>query len=167
MNKQANPIGKFRPIQREQLFPEKIHDPYMHRLKPSEPTVCPDCRANFSKGRWQWGNVEGNTHEELCPACRRIRDNFPAGYVALEGTFFAENRDEILRLARNVEAREKAEHPLERIMAVASSAAGVLITTTGIHLARDIGDAAKHAYQGRLEFHYNDDENLLRVRWSR
>lgn len=167
MSKPANPIGKFRPIQREQLFPEKIHDPYMHRLKPPEPTVCPDCKAIFSEGRWQWGSVSAQAHETLCPACHRIRDHFPAGYVTLSGPFFAAHRDEILQLARHEEAREKAEHPLERIMNIEASADGVMITTTDIHLARDIGDAAKHAYQGELEFHYNDDENLLRVHWKR
>jgi hypothetical protein len=24
-----------------------------------------------------------------------------------------------------------------------------------------------HAYQGELEFHYNSDQNLMRVSWSR
>jgi NMD protein affecting ribosome stability and mRNA decay len=167
MNKPANPIGKFRPIQREQLFPEKIHDTYMHRRKPAEPTVCPDCKAVFSEGRWHWGKVVAKAHEELCPACHRIRDRFPAGYVTLGGPFFAAHREEILQLARHEETREKADRPLVRIMNIEDADDGVLITTTDIHLARDIGDAAKHAYQGELEFHYNDDENLLRVHWKR
>jgi hypothetical protein len=44
---------------------------------------------------------------------------------------------------------------------------GVLITTTDIHLARGIGEALHHAYQGELEYHYNEQENLLRVVWAR
>jgi len=42
-----------------------------------------------------------------------------------------------------------------------------LITTTDPHLARNIGEAVRSAYKGRLEYHYNKEENLLRVRWNR
>jgi hypothetical protein len=41
-----------------------------------------------------------------------------------------------------------------------------LVTTTDIHLARGIGEALHHAYQGMLEYHYNHEQNLLRVNWT-
>jgi hypothetical protein len=41
------------------------------------------------------------------------------------------------------------------------------VTTTDIHLARGIGDALHSAYKGELEYHYNKEENLLRVEWRR
>ena len=44
---------------------------------------------------------------------------------------------------------------------------GTLVTTTDVHLARGIGEALHHAYQGELEFHFNKDQNLLRVNWRR
>ena len=44
---------------------------------------------------------------------------------------------------------------------------GMRVTTTDAHLARRIGDALRHAYKGALEYRYNRDANLLRVRWSR
>jgi hypothetical protein len=44
---------------------------------------------------------------------------------------------------------------------------GIQITTTDIHLARGIGEALHNAYQGELEYHYNEQENLLRVVWQR
>jgi hypothetical protein len=68
---------------------------------------------------------------------------------------------------RNREAAEKAEHPLQRIMAVEDSADGVLVTTTDTHLARGIGEAVHAAFKGELEFKYNKEENLLRVQWTR
>jgi hypothetical protein len=43
----------------------------------------------------------------------------------------------------------------------------VHVTTTSIHLARRIGEAVQHAYRGELDFHYNDEEKLLRVHWRR
>ena len=97
----------------------------------------------------------------------RVHDDFPAGYVSLAGDFFAAHEQEMLQLIHHHEAQEKANHPLQRIMAIEKTQQGTLITTTDIHLARGIGDALHHAYQGELEFHYNPDQNLLRVNWNR
>ncbi len=157
----------WRPLQREELRDELVHDSYKSKRKLQEPTRCPECHAVYHSGRWQWGMASAGAHEEICPACHRIRDHFPAGYVTLSGEFMAEHRDEVLSLARHREQHEKAEHPLERIMGIEDVREGVLITTTDTHLARDIGEAVHSAYKGRLEYHYNKEENLLRVSWSR
>jgi len=157
----------FRPIRRDQLRPERQHDSYKLQHKPPEPAVCPDCGAVFHSGRWQWGSKPPGSHEVICPACHRVRDHFPAGFVHLGGAFFAAHREEVTRLLRHHEAKEKTDHPLARIMAVEDTADGMLVTTTDIHLARDLGDALHHAYRGELEFHYNEAEKLLRVHWTR
>ncbi len=157
----------FRPVRRDKLIQERVHDTYKARGKLPEPTACPDCGAVYHKGRWQWLPRPDEAHEQLCPACHRIRDHLPAGYVTLSGGFLGQHRDEILNLVRHHGERERAGHPLERIIAVEPYAGGVVVTTTGIHLARCLGGALEHAYQGCLEFHYNDGENLLRVDWTR
>lgn len=157
----------FRPVRRDKLIQERVHDTYRSRGKLPEPTVCPDCGAVHHKGRWQWLPRPDQAHEQLCPACHRIRDRLPAGYVTLSGRFLGQHRDEILNLVRHHGERERAGHPLERIIAVEPYNGGVIVTTTGIHLARSLGEALEHAYQGLLEFHYNDGENLLRVDWTR
>lgn len=159
---------EFHPVRRDRLVQETRHDTYKAKHKLPEPTVCPQCGAVFHEGRWQWAAKPGQAHEEMCPACHRIHDAYPAGFVSVSGPFFADHRDELLHLAKNEEAREKAEHPLKRIMAIEDQAdGGVEITTTDIHLARGIGEALHHAYQGELEYHYNEQENLLRVVWQR
>jgi len=159
--------GSWRPLRRDELRDELVHDAYKSKKKLPEPTRCPDCGAVYRDGRWTWDLAPGDANEELCPACRRIRDRFPAGYVTLEGEFLQAHRDELLQLARNREAKEKAEHPLERIMAIEDVDGNVQITTTDTHLARDIGEAVHAAYKGELEYHYNKEENLLRVHWTR
>ena len=159
--------GGFRMLKREQLLQELVHDSYKSNRKLPEPACCPECGAVFHKGRWTWGAAPAGAHEQTCPACHRIHDKFPAGHVALKGDFLREHRDQILHLVRNHEAKEKAEHPLERIMAIEDTADGVLVTTTDTHLARDIAEALYHAYKGELEFHYNKEENLLRATWNR
>jgi NMD protein affecting ribosome stability and mRNA decay len=157
----------FHPVRRDRLVQDTRHDAYKARHKLPEPTVCPQCGAVFHAGRWQWLPRPEQAHEEMCPACHRIHDVFPAGYVSVGGAFFRDNRDELLNLVKNAEERAKAEHPLKRIMKIEDADDGILVTTTDIHLARGIGEALHHAYQGELEFHYNEQENLLRVVWER
>lgn len=159
--------GGFQPISRDQLFEELIHDSYKSGRKLREPTRCPDCGAVYEKGRWIWGTAPAAAHAARCPACHRIHDRFPAGFLTLKGTFLQAHRDEILQLMRNHEAKEKAEHPLQRIMAVSEESGGVTVTTTDAHLARDLAQALHKAYKGELEFHYNKADNLLRAAWSR
>ena len=155
----------FVPVRRDQLRQERVHDSYKLQAKLPEPAVCPECGAVYQAGRWQWGEKPAGASEVSCPACHRLRDRFPVGFVEISGDFFAGHRDEMMRLIRHHE--EKTNDPLARIMAIEDTPDGVLLTTTDIHLARDIGEAVNHAYQGDLAFHYNAAENLLRVHWRR
>lgn len=166
MSSGSIPAG-FHPIRRDQLRPEREHDSYKLQHKPPEPAVCPDCGAIFHGGRWQWGKRPSGSHELVCPACHRIRDRFPAGFVFISGKFFGDHHAELTSLLRHHEEKAKAEHPLARIIAIEDEADHTLVTTTDIHLARDLGEALHHAYQGELEFHYNEAEKLLRVHWQR
>lgn len=159
--------GGFRMLRRDKLLQDQAHDSYKSRGKLSDATRCPDCEAVFYCGRWTWGSAPPDAREQRCPACQRIRDGFPAGYLTLRGTFLAAHRDEILSRLRHCEEAEKREHPLERIMKIQSEGGAVLVTTTDTHLARRMGDALHDAFKGELEFHYNKEENLLRVDWSR
>jgi len=166
MKTQGIPAGFHAIPRRDNLFQERVHDAYKAKSKLPEPTICPLCSAVFHEGRWQWRQAPADAHREICPACHRIHDHYPAGFVTLRGEFFHTHRDEIMHLVYNQEKRERAEHPLKRIMAVEEKDDTTLVTTTDIHLARGIGEALHHAYQGKLDFHYNPEENLLRVSWT-
>ena len=56
---------------------------------------------------------------------------------------------------------------MERLMAISGEEDGTLVTTTGIHLARRIGEALNNAYQGELDFAYGDGEKSIRLTWLR
>jgi len=155
------------PAYRTKPLTAHVDDSYKLSGKLPEPTVCPQCGAVFHKGRWQWLPKPEAAHNEMCPACHRIHDEFPAGYITLSGDFLAQHRDELLNAARHIESKEKMEHPLQRIMAITDESENVVITTTDIHLARGIGDAIHNAYGGHLDLQYGADENLLRVYWHR
>jgi hypothetical protein len=159
--------GGFRLLRREQLLQEVVHDSYKLRRKLPEPARCRGCGAVYRDGRWIWAPRGGPAHAVLCPACQRVRDAFPGGYVRLAGDYFSAHRSEILHRVRACERAELDEHPLERIIAIAPAPGGALVTTTGVHLARRIAQALRHAFKGELESRYHKAENVLRASWSR
>lgn len=152
---------------RDRLMKEREHDVYRSRTKLQDPTLCTECGVVFTKGRWVWGKASSDANKTVCPACRRIADHFPAGHIEMHGGFFAKHRDEILNLVQHVEQKEKANHPMERIMAIEKRPDCTLVTTTGIHVARGIGGALSNAYNGEISVRYLDGENCIKVRWVR
>lgn len=151
----------------DRLIQERIHDPYMTRLKLPEPSICPDCHVVFESGRWQWmAAPPSGANEELCPACRRIRDKVPAGFLTLAGSFFNEHREEILNLMHNKVDSENRHHPMKRIMAMEEQEKGLVVTFTDFHLPRGVGEAIARAYEGNLNIQY-ESTNIIRVTWER
>ncbi|WP_042303604.1 BCAM0308 family protein [Paraburkholderia kururiensis] len=157
----------FKAGSQEKLFPERGHDAYKLQHKLREPTVCPTCGAVYQEGRWQWGPRPSDADEVVCSACHRIADREPAGFVYIEGEFATQHRDELVHLLRHHEEHARAEHAMERIIAIEDESGKAIVTTTGVHLARDLGSALKAAFQGTLELKYSKDENLLRAYWRR
>jgi hypothetical protein len=157
-----------KPQRSDRTIRERVHDPYKTRLKLPEPTVCPQCGALYHAGRWTWAErPTGEVHEELCQACHRANDRYPAGLLTLRGAFIAAHKGEILELARNTEKKETGEHPLHRIMGVDERSDEVEITTTDIHLPRRIGEALHRAFEGDFDFHYDEEGYFLRASWVR
>lgn len=156
--------GKYRGDRR---LEEMDHDPYHSKLKLREPTVCPDCRAIFTEGRWSWGATPEGAHETRCPACQRIHDRVPAAFLTLSGTFIRSHDEEIRNLMRNLEQRQQAEHPMKRIMDIEESEDGLDVTCTDHRLARGIGEALHDAYEGELDYQYTKGDTMLRVTWRR
>ncbi len=143
------------------------HDPYEEIGKLSEPAACSNCGAVYHEGRWQWIASPSDAYQTRCPACKRIHQKMPAGYVTIHGSFAHDHRDEMLSLIHHLETREKSEHPLKRIMWIEYQEDGLTITTTDIHLAQGIGKALHRAYKGELDCQFNDAEYQIRVSWRR
>jgi hypothetical protein len=160
------------PIRRQQrgnpFLKEKIHDPYRADEKLREATSCPQCGVRYKNGRWAWPKTQTFAlKKQHCPACRRINDRYPAGEIVLSGEFLDGHRDEILVRARHVEASERSEHPLHRIMSIEDRGGDTVITTTDIHLPHRIGHALQDAWGGRLNTHYDREGYFTRVQWER
>ena len=147
---------------------ERVADPYMRVPKLAQPAVCSGCGAVFQKGRWQWAAraPKGAAHE-VCQACRRVQDDFPAGILTLRGAFVSAHRKELLAIARNQEHAEMKDHPLHRIMAVEEKRNSVVIKTTDIHLPGRIGRALLRSSKGELDVKYDEGAYFVRAGWKR
>ena len=157
-----------RLIRGNPFLKEQVHDPYRAHEKLKDAIGCPQCGARYRNGHWTW--PQNDTREfrsELCPACRRTNDHYPAGELVLSGSFVASHRGELLRVANNIGELEKAQHPLHRIMAIDEDGDEIVIHTTDVHLPHRIGHALKDAWGGALETHYDPDGYFARCVWGR
>lgn len=166
MSINKTPSSTHSPSHDRPVFERDI-DAYKAKGKLPEPTVCSECGAVYLAGRWQWAEAPDNANRETCPACHRVHDNFPAGFITLQGPYFDAHSEEIRQLIQHHAQHERVEHPLKRIIAIENKDGAMLITTTDTHLARGIGETVRHAYQGDLKVDHVSGENLVRVHWSR
>jgi len=166
MRSPSAPVGIHR-VRRQQPVPEGHHESFKIQRKPSEAAACPSFWATYHGGRWQCAGWPNGSQEVHCPACDRLRDDSPVGIARIGRKFFIEHRQELSELIRQHEAKARAKHPRGRIVAIEDSEHGMLVTTTDIDLARDLGVALHQAYQGELELHYDGEKKLLRVHWRR
>lgn len=152
---------------RDRLVQEKSHDTYKAGKKWPEPTMCTECNAVYMDGRWTWCDPPSGANKVLCPACQRTSQGYPAGYLELKGSFFEKQRQEVLNLIHNEEKQEKSQYPLERVMHITDKGSHTEITTTGVHIARRLGEAVSRAYKGQYSLSYGDGEKTIRVLWER
>jgi hypothetical protein len=134
--------------------------------KASGGLVCEDCGIVQRRGRWSFETPPpAQPAAGRCPACRRIHDKYPAGTLRLPAALLG-RRDDVLRLIRNVEATEKAEHPLERLMAIEEAGPDLIVTTTGVHLARELAHRLGRQFHRKPHLRYADGEDLVHVDWE-
>ena len=150
-------------------------DPYLPRGASRKISVCEGCRAVYMNKRWY---AEGDVDEivlrnpeaakVVCPACLKIRDNFPGGIVTLRGGYVLPHKQDLLNLIRNEEARARGFNPLERVMSVKENGFGsIVISTTNEKLAQRLGRAIKKAFHGDVAYQWSHDNKLARVEWVR
>ncbi len=151
----------------DRLIKERRKDVYLGTSTLPAESICIDCGATFNNGRWTWKETTNVIKKTVCPACKRISDNYPAGFIELKGRFFSDHEEEIANLIMNTEKLEKKDRPLERIMEMKFNKNHATLTTTGIHIARRIGEALARSYQGNFTFQYGEGEKSIRVYWER
>jgi len=149
-------------------------DAYMPQKGIKEPAICGQCGALYRNKRWSVVEVdlakarqEGDLSTVICPACRRIADNIPAGIVSLSGKYLQEHKDDIINAIKKTEARSRLKNPLGRIMNIGAEQGSLTVSTTEDKLAQKIGREIFKAHQGELHYRWSHEEHFVRVDWSR
>ncbi len=150
-------------------------DPYIPQGGRRKISICEGCRAVYMNKRWYAeGAAYGaaaksiTTVKVVCPACMKIRDNFPGGIVTLKGDYVLPHKQDLMNLIKNEEVRARGFNPLERVMSVKENGYGsIVISTTNEKLAQRLGRAIKKAFHGEVAYHWSHDNKLVRVDWVR
>lgn len=150
-------------------------DSYLPRGGSRSVSVCGTCRSVYKNKRWYAGEKDyesamksAATGTTVCPACMKIRDNFPGGIVTLKGGFVLPHKTDLMNLIRNEEERARGLNPLERVIAIKENGFGsIVISTTNEKLAQRIGRAVRKAFHGEVAYHWSHDNKLARVDWVR
>ncbi len=147
-------------------------DPYEMFKAPKEPAICRRCKAIYADKRWHVDSEEARklassprTQKIVCPACQKIKDDYPEGIVTLKWADLREHEAEIRGLIANVESRAFSVNPLERVMKITRLRNDLEVQTTNDRLAQRIGRELVRAYKGKVTTHWAHRDMLARVAW--
>jgi hypothetical protein len=132
---------------------------------------------NYAKRQWV-ASEEGQEAQKhphwraprmvVCPACQRLRDGVPSGFVHLDGAFLSAHREEVERLLRNEAERAAEDNPTARIMDWGQDERGRLtLSTTTEHLVQRLGHALEKAFKGEVRYDFSHENKLAHVHWHR
>lgn len=165
-----------------QTFTKHVDDDKGRHRTPraiKEPAVCEVCGDRYANRRWTLKAKEAPatadaTHTAfrpatpvVCPACQRMRDGVPSGFVHLKGAFLEKHRDEIKQMLDNEATRSLEDNPLGRIMYWKDEGGRLTIATTTEHLAQRLGHAVSKAFHGEARYDFSHRNKLAHVWWSR
>jgi len=150
-------------------------DPYLPRGASQKISMCEGCSSVYKNKRWYAAKDQGEAAsgkreyaKTVCPACLKIRDNFPGGIVTLTGNFVLPHKQDLMNLIKNEEGQARGFNPLGRVMTIKENGHGsIVISTTNEKLAQRLGRAIKKAFHGDVSYRWSHDNKLARVDWTR
>jgi hypothetical protein len=165
--------AKARLTRRDKMLPQVT--PLRDTKAASDPAICIRCNATWHKRNWSTDPAVRRALERgrtlakvLCPACRLIREGNPAGILILGGSYFWQNRSEILHCIQNSERNAAQKNPLERIGHTGTGPKKTFVVeTTSEKLARRLGRVVHRAHHGELSIRFSDEDHFVRVYWHR
>ncbi len=152
----------------------RVEDPYLPE-EGQEASLCSDCNALYQNKRWFYDEKlaqrlagTAKVRQVVCPTCRKVKEQYPEGYLTLSGDFFAERKDEVVTLLKNEAARVSSRSVLDRVITMTEIGKNELeVKTTTEKLAQHLGRAIYRAYKGELDFRWSETNPLVRVYWTR
>lgn len=148
-------------------FLEDEDDPY--RVELEDGSYCTECGIVYINKNWKLNALEKFKKKPIiCPACKKIKEDYYLGILELKGNFLKEHKEEIRNILKNEEERQRAKNALPRIGKIEETEDERLIVyTTSVRLAYRLGKAVYNACKGDLTIKWSDGEHFTRVYWSR
>ncbi|OPZ85283.1 MAG: hypothetical protein BWY76_01477 [bacterium ADurb.Bin429] len=141
---------------------------------PPGPAVCPRCHASLETDHWQYDEHRYHrlrtlpeTQTMLCPGCTRVERRLYEGEVRIRHRWDVFDKETLLNLIHNEEARARAANPSARIALIEDHGDELYILTTTRFLAERIGKALHKACHGTLRLSPLPRERFTRVWWER
>lgn len=143
--------------------------------------ICRSCHAVYFDKHWHtWARVKQmaeklrrlGVREDTCAECRwsadaKRGDRGYEGEVMLTGWQSADDKRELLAIARNIGVRATKRDPQDQIIAIQDQGTRVRILTTENQLAISIGKQIDRARKGgKLEIRFSHGDAPVRVRWQ-
>ena len=137
------------------------------------PAICRKCLATYADKRWYFDEVQAaklaaspRTQKLVCPACQKIKDDYPEGIATLKWSSLRDYEAEIRGLITNVEARAVSVNPLDRVMKIVRRKKELEVQTTNDRLAQRIGRALVRSYKGTAAYNWAHRDMMVRVTWQ-
>lgn len=147
-------------------FSEEEDDPY--RAEFDDGSFCTECGIAYINKNWKLDAPDSYKKKSIiCPACKKIKEQYYLGVLELKGKFLQEHKQEILNILKNEEARQRAKNALPRIAKIEEVDDALIVYTTSVRLAFRLGKAVYNACKGDLTIKWSDGEHFTRVYWSR
>ena len=160
-------------------------DPYSMKGAPKGLLQCPECHAVYHRKRWSLPGISSPRATKpaasgpkkptkqimvpesfLCPACRKLRDGYAEGFLALHWPDWGTHKAEILGLIHNEENQATRNNPLERVMSIRTRPDGADIETTTEHFAQRLGKHLERAFKGKIVYKWSHKDKQARVEWQ-
>jgi hypothetical protein len=106
------------------------------------------------------------TPKLVCPACQKIKDDYPEGIVTLTWSHLPDYEAEIRGLIANVETRAVSVNPLDRVLKIVRRKQELEVQTTNDRLAQRIGRALVRSYKGKAAYKWAHRDMMVRVTWE-
>jgi hypothetical protein len=160
-------------------------DPYSMKTAPKGLLQCPECHAVYHRKRWSLPGTSSSRATKsaasspkkptgqvmvpqsfVCPACRKLRDGYAEGFLALHWPNWGAHKVEVLHLIHNEESRAARNNPLERVMSIRTRPDGADIETTTEHFAQRLGKHLERAFKGKIAYQWSHKDKQARVEWQ-
>jgi hypothetical protein len=162
MDKIANNVVNFKPrVENQKRFVETRRKALMKDI------FCPKCGVVLEGGVWRWGNQTPLICKQaLCPACQQIKEEKPAGFLSIKGSYFQENRSTMMSfISRQIE-EQLTQKPLSRLMSLEElSKEMVILSFTDSELPQLLAEAIAQQFEALVDSSQANRNGIVRVSW--